>query len=73
MPPPHLQKDVSPLPPGLPTPWGLKSLEGLGLPSLTEARRGSPLLYVSGGLRQASVRCLVCVSVSERSQRVQVN
>jgi hypothetical protein len=56
--------------PGLPTLWVFKSLKGVS--SLTEARPGSPLLYMcwrGGGvfLISAGVCCLVGGSVSERS------
>ena len=51
--------------PDLPCSW---DPQGLGTSSLTEARKGSPLLYMPGGLRAASVCCLVGVPVSERSQ-----
>jgi hypothetical protein len=44
------------------------SSPGLGASSLTEARPGSPLLYMLLGLISTSVCCLVGGSVSERSQ-----
>jgi hypothetical protein len=57
---PHVSKKVL-LPPGLPTPWGLKSL----LPLRTDQ---TVLCYIHvWGLGSAPVCCLVSGSVSERS------
>jgi hypothetical protein len=69
---PHLQGDVS-TPSHSPTPCqaspfhSAKSFSGLGMSSLIEARPSSALWYICWGLGPASVCCLFCGSVSERS------